>query len=129
MNTAISLLETRRVEQELSGKRSLLGNEHMPISTRVLDGLVEADVLPPERRPGAEFLSWSAVHGLAMLLIDGPLRGLEGAQTKTSGTACWTWSSGVCSRPERPAEDRLTARQTGPLLPAPTTEGSAASTR
>ena len=44
-----------------------------------LDGLVEAGVLPRERRPGAEFLAWSAVHGLAMLLIDGPLRGLDGA--------------------------------------------------
>ena len=42
-----------------------------------LDGLVEAGMLPPERRPGAEFLAWSAVHGLAMLLIDGPLRGLD----------------------------------------------------
>jgi AcrR family transcriptional regulator len=40
-----------------------------------LDGLVEAGVLPAARRPGAEFLAWSAVHGLAMLLIDGPLRG------------------------------------------------------
>lgn len=44
-----------------------------------LDGLVEAQVLPGARRPGAEFLAWSAVHGLAMLLIDGPLRGLDGA--------------------------------------------------
>ena len=44
-----------------------------------LDGLVEAGVLPPERRPGAEFLAWSAVHGLGMLLIDGPLRGLDAA--------------------------------------------------
>ncbi len=50
-----------------------------------LDGLVEADVLPPERRPGAEFLAWSAVHGLAMLLIDGPLRGLDRAQTQDIG--------------------------------------------
>ena len=44
-----------------------------------LDGLVEAGMLPPERRPGAEFLAWSAVHGLGMLLIDGPLRGLDAA--------------------------------------------------
>lgn len=42
-----------------------------------LDELVEAEVLPRERRPGADFLAWSAVHGLAMLLIDGPLRGLD----------------------------------------------------
>lgn len=42
-----------------------------------LDGLVEAGVLPAERRSGAEFLAWSSVHGLAMLVIDGPLRGLD----------------------------------------------------
>lgn len=42
-----------------------------------LDGLVDAGVLPRERRPGAEFLAWSSVHGLAMLVIDGPLRGLD----------------------------------------------------
>jgi AcrR family transcriptional regulator len=39
-----------------------------------LDRMVDAGVLPPERRPGAEYLAWSAVHGLAMLVIDGPLR-------------------------------------------------------
>ncbi len=41
-----------------------------------LDRLVEAGVLPSQRRPGAEYLAWSAVHGLAMLVIDGPLRAL-----------------------------------------------------
>lgn len=45
-----------------------------------LDGLVDAGVLPAERRPGAEFLAWSSVHGLAMLVIDGPLRGLDADQ-------------------------------------------------
>ena len=53
--------------------------------TAALDGLVEAGVLPGERRPGAEFLAWSAVHGLAMLLIDGPLRGLDRARTQDVG--------------------------------------------
>jgi AcrR family transcriptional regulator len=47
-----------------------------------LDGLVEAGILSHKRRPGAEFLAWSAVHGLAMLLIDGPLRGLDLTQTE-----------------------------------------------
>jgi AcrR family transcriptional regulator len=50
-----------------------------------LDGLVEAGVLPAERRPGGEFLAWSAVHGLATLLIDGPLRSLPDAQTHAIG--------------------------------------------
>jgi AcrR family transcriptional regulator len=41
-----------------------------------LDGLVDAGVLPLARRPRAEYLAWSAVHGFAMLVITGPLRGL-----------------------------------------------------
>lgn len=41
-----------------------------------LDGMVAAGLLPPERRPGAEFMAWSAVHGMALLVLDGPLRGL-----------------------------------------------------
>lgn len=53
--------------------------------TAALDGLVEAGVLPLERRPGAEFLAWSAVHGLGMLLIDGPLRGLDDARAQDVG--------------------------------------------
>jgi AcrR family transcriptional regulator len=39
-----------------------------------LDGLVEA-----------EFLAWSAVHGLALLLIDGALRSLEGTTAHDVG--------------------------------------------
>lgn len=50
-----------------------------------LDALVAAGALPREHRPGAEFLAWSAVHGLAMLAIDGPLRGLERAHTDAIG--------------------------------------------
>jgi AcrR family transcriptional regulator len=42
-----------------------------------LDLMVAAGVLPAIRRPGAEYLAWSAVHGLAMLLIDGPLKGAD----------------------------------------------------
>ena len=50
-----------------------------------LDGLVSAGVLPAERRPGAEFLAWSAVHGLAMLVIDGPLGPVIGPQMQQVG--------------------------------------------
>jgi AcrR family transcriptional regulator len=41
-----------------------------------LDRLVEAGVLPKERRADAEFLAWSTVHGFALLVLDGPLRPL-----------------------------------------------------
>jgi AcrR family transcriptional regulator len=50
-----------------------------------LNRLVEAGALPPERRPGAEYLAWSAVHGLAMLVIDGPLHRLSAAQVDDIG--------------------------------------------
>lgn len=47
-----------------------------------LDRLVEAGALAPARRPGAEYLAWSAVHGLALLLIDGPLKGVAAKQAE-----------------------------------------------
>jgi AcrR family transcriptional regulator len=42
----------------------------------ILDRLVEVGLLAPERRPYAEIFAWSATHGLAMLLLDGPLAAL-----------------------------------------------------
>jgi AcrR family transcriptional regulator len=41
-----------------------------------LDELVEVGAMTPERRVGAEYAAWSAVHGLSSLLLDGPLREL-----------------------------------------------------
>lgn len=45
----------------------------------VLDEMMDAGSLLPERRRGAELRAWAAVHGLGMLVIDGPLRGLDDA--------------------------------------------------
>lgn len=42
--------------------------------TAALDECLAADALPADRRQGAEFACWSAVHGCAELLIHGPLR-------------------------------------------------------
>jgi len=47
--------------------------EPFQVLGRVLDETVAAGLLKPERRPGAEIAAWSAVHGLAVLLLDGPL--------------------------------------------------------
>lgn len=47
-----------------------------------LDALLKEELLPVERRPGAEYLAWSAVHGLAMLVLEGPLRRLTRAQVR-----------------------------------------------
>ncbi len=40
----------------------------------VLDELADADVLDPRHRDGIEYPIWSAVHGLAVLAGEGPLR-------------------------------------------------------
>jgi AcrR family transcriptional regulator len=61
------------------------GQTPFQILSSALDDLVTAGQLTPERRQAAEFFAWSAVHGLAMLLIDGPLRGLPPAQTEVLG--------------------------------------------
>jgi AcrR family transcriptional regulator len=55
------------------------GRTPFQILTAALDDLTRTGLLPAERRPGAEFVTWAAVHGLAVLLVDGPLRGLEPA--------------------------------------------------
>lgn len=55
------------------------------ILSGALDDLVSAGELLAERRVASEFLAWSAVHGLAMLLIDGPMRGLGQAQVEALG--------------------------------------------
>jgi AcrR family transcriptional regulator len=45
-----------------------------------LDEMLAAGVLPADERPGAELLAWSAVHGMAMLAVDGPLRAVPASQ-------------------------------------------------
>lgn len=47
--------------------------EPFDVLGQVLDEAVAAGLLNPRRRAGAEFAAWSAVHGLAVLLIDGPM--------------------------------------------------------
>jgi AcrR family transcriptional regulator len=50
-----------------------------------VDKLVEAGVMPRDKRLGAEYLAWSAVHGLALLLIEGPLSVMPRAQARIVG--------------------------------------------
>jgi AcrR family transcriptional regulator len=45
-----------------------------------LDELVAVRAIPASRRPGLEYAAWSAVHGLATLLDEGPLRDLPAGE-------------------------------------------------
>jgi hypothetical protein len=63
-----------------SERKGQSGLDPFELLGAAIDKLVNAGVMSPERRPGAEFLAWSAVHGLAMLVIDGPLGPILGPQ-------------------------------------------------
>ncbi len=77
--TETGLFRTAFATPELLGftsdpaRKGKSGLDPLELLGRALDKLVATGLLPPERRPGAEFLAWSAVHGFAMLVIEGPL--------------------------------------------------------
>ena len=73
-HTAFSSQE--KVEDDANpAKAGSSGMNPFQLLSAALDLLVKAGALPPERRPGAEYLAWSAVHGLALLVAEGPLHG------------------------------------------------------
>ncbi|GAA5786317.1 TetR/AcrR family transcriptional regulator [Chitiniphilus shinanonensis] len=57
-------------------KAGASGMNPFQLLSMALDRLAAAGGLPPERRLGAEYLAWSAVHGLALLVSEGPLHHL-----------------------------------------------------
>jgi len=61
--------ERDRADAGLPGE----GADPFDILGGVLDECAAAGLLNPNHRPGAEIGVWSAVHGLASLLLDGPL--------------------------------------------------------
>jgi AcrR family transcriptional regulator len=54
----------------------------------VLDELVGCGVLEPGRREGAEIPAWATVHGLATLLVDGPLALLSPQEQQNASERC-----------------------------------------
>jgi AcrR family transcriptional regulator len=62
----------------LPGHEEYAGDEYGPTPFQLLgnalDELVTAGALPAERRPDAEYSVWSSVHGIAVLITQGPLR-------------------------------------------------------
>ena len=73
----------------------------------VLDEWVAAGIMPPDRRANAEFCAWSAVHGLATLCIDGPLRELTDAQVGVVGDQLLDMvEQGLAALPASPVTSR-----------------------
>jgi Tetracyclin repressor-like, C-terminal domain len=74
--TAFSVPNDMRLATDPSRAGST-GRTAFQLLNSVLDELAEAGGLSAERRDRASLLVWSSVHGLAALLIDGPLRELD----------------------------------------------------
>ena len=53
-----------------------------------LDAIAATGRMPERRRPGAEMAAWSSVHGLALLLLDGPLGELADEQREVVTERC-----------------------------------------
>jgi AcrR family transcriptional regulator len=73
------------LSEQTPEKRGDSGSTPYELLCAVMDSYVEAGLLAPTRRPGAEFLAWGAVHGLALFFIDGPLEKMPRKQTKLMG--------------------------------------------
>ena len=74
--TAFSPTVTRTDPVLLPSPAGASGLNPFELLGSALDALVAAGALSSAQRPGAEYLAWSAVHGMALLAIDGPLRGV-----------------------------------------------------
>lgn len=82
--TAFAVLEDAptAADPAMAGESGLNPFELLSVA---LDRMLAAGVLPAARRSDAEYLAWSAVHGLAILVIDGPLRRAPGGQAERLG--------------------------------------------
>ncbi len=69
--------------QPVAGDSGASGLNPFQLLSRALDLMVLHRLLPRSRRPRAEYLAWSAVHGLAFLVIDGPLHTASAAEIAT----------------------------------------------
>jgi AcrR family transcriptional regulator len=75
-----------------------VGFRSFEMLSATLDDLVATGRMPAARRPGAEISAWSAVHGLAMLVIDGPLGQVRGpALTAATESLLDTIVAGLCA--------------------------------
>lgn len=80
--TAFSIAEERGADPAKAGASGL---NPFQLLGAALDRMVDAGVLPAQRRPDAEYLAWSAVHGMALLMTEGPLGCTSAARREALG--------------------------------------------
>jgi AcrR family transcriptional regulator len=73
-NTAFAV--PGHMEYAVNGRGDEAGPTPFQVLSGAIDELVTAGVLPAARRPHAEYPVWASVHGMAVLITQGPLRQL-----------------------------------------------------
>jgi hypothetical protein len=53
-----------------------MGLNPFQLLSLALDRMQESGLLKRKNRDGAEYLAWSTVHGLALLVLEGPLHAM-----------------------------------------------------
>jgi hypothetical protein len=53
-----------------------MGLNPFQLLSLALDRMQQSGLLKGKSRQGAEYLAWSTVHGLALLVLEGPLHGM-----------------------------------------------------
>jgi len=73
----------------------------------VLDELVECGLMAPAFRPGSEIATWSSAHGLATLILDGPLSHLDAHEREAViGSTLDLLAAGLTASAGQPASRR-----------------------
>jgi AcrR family transcriptional regulator len=90
---------TRKVEAQTDSA------EPYEILSQVLDQAQSAGLLDPNRRPGAAIAAWSAVHGLASLLVDGPLPATPADIDFALGQVLDLVARGLLKQPPAPSDN------------------------
>jgi AcrR family transcriptional regulator len=69
-----------------AGKESAASEDPYGMLNAALDDLVAVGYLSADDRVGADVTCWAAVHGFAVLNVEGPLRGLSAAEREAALT-------------------------------------------
>ncbi len=87
-----------RVESLRENVLNMIDAPGFVMLAETLDELTELGMIEPERRPYTEMVAWSSAHGLAALIVDGPLGAFpEGEQEAAINRTIEATIAGICT--------------------------------
>jgi AcrR family transcriptional regulator len=79
--TAFCRSDSKGFDEQSAG---MIASPAFQLLSESLDALVTAGLLPADQRPYAEVFAWASPHGLAMLMLDGPLNQLPAQEREAA---------------------------------------------